>query len=346
MSIFAGLKIPVISAPMAGGINNPEMVSAVINAGGIGSFGFAYSSSQKIEEDLRATIALCKDPNPSINANFFIFKSPEAPSETEIDTAIRDLKNLSGISVPAYPQLKEPYFPDLDEQLEPIWKIKPKFLTFHFGLPKREIFERAKSLGILVGVTATSVDEAIVIEQAGADFIVAQGIEAGGHRGIFEINAFDEQLSAMLLLQRLKASIKLPVVLAGGIMLPADVKAALVAGAAAVQMGSAFLTTKESTASPAHKRYLLTQHTRGVAYTKAFSGRWAQGINNRFMAEMKDKTTLTFPLQNTLTAGIRQEALKLDDGEYQSLWCGSRYALCQEISIEDLMGSIAKELVK
>ena len=344
MAIFSGLKVPVIAAPMAGGINNPEMVSAVINSGGIGSFGFAYSTPKKIEEDLISTLHLCGEKNPSINANFFVFQSVQKPSDEEVNRAAEILRNLPGSKATEIPLPKEPYFPDLDDQLEPIWKIMPKYLTFHFGIPKHSIIARAKSLGIKVGITATSEHEVKQIEAAGADFIVAQGIEAGGHRGIFDVSAFDERLSSKDLLLKIKFTTKLPIVLAGGIMTPKDVKEAIIAGAHAVQMGSAFLTLKESTASPAHKRYLLNESDRGSAFTKGFSGRWAQGINNRFISEMSEKFVLPFPLQNTMTASIRQEALKMDDGEYQSLWCGSRYSLCQDMNVCDFMLSIEKEL--
>ena len=344
MTIFSGLRVPVIAAPMAGGINNPEMVAAVINSGGIGSFGFAYSTPKKIEEDLIATIDLCKLESKSINANFFVFQSVRKPSDEEVNRAAEVLRNLPGSKVAEIPLPKEPYYPELDDQLEPIWKVKPKYLTFHFGIPKQSIIEHAKSLGIKVGITATSENEVKEIEDAGADFIVAQGIEAGGHRGIFDMNAFDERLSSNDLLLRIKFTTKLPIVLAGGIMTPKDVKEAIFAGAHAVQMGSAFLTLKESTASPAHKRYLLNESARGSAFTRGFSGRWAQGINNRFISEIAEKFVLPFPLQNTMTATIRQEAVKNDDGEFQSLWCGSRYSLCQDMSVAEFMESIEKEL--
>lgn len=344
MGVFSELRVPVISAPMAGGINNPEMVAAVIKAGGVGSFGFAYTAPNKIEADLTQTIRLCGENTPPINANFFVFNQVETPVQEQIDLAKSNLKELTQISIPDFPVLNEPYFPDLEAQLEPVWKIQPKYLTFHFGIPKQEIITKAKSLGMFVGITATSEKEALAVENSGADFIVAQGIEAGGHRGIFHMEDQDERLSSFDLLARLKNLTQLPIALAGGIMTPGDVKRALNEGASVVQMGSAFLTTNESSASTAHKRFLLTQGVRGTSYTKAFSGRWAQGINNRFIAEMDGKFTLPFPLQNTLTSGIRQEALNLDDGEYQSLWCGSRYALCKEISIHDLMLSIEQEL--
>lgn len=345
MGIFSELRVPVISAPMAGGINNPLMAAAVIKAGGVGSFGFAYSTPNKIEADLSATISLCGEKPPLINANFFVFNQIELPDQEQIDLAKANLKDLTRISIPDFPVIKEPYFPNLDDQLESIWKVKPKFLTFHFGIPDQKIINKARSLGIRVGITATSEKEALAIQRAGADFIVAQGIEAGGHRGIFQIDDLDECLSSFELLARLKNLIQLPVALAGGIMTPSDVKRAINAGASVVQMGSAFLTTKESSASLAHKRFLLTQGARGTSYTKAFSGRWAQGINNRFILEMDGKFTLPFPLQNTITSGIRQEAINLDDGEHQSLWCGSRYALCKDVSVHELMLSIEQELL-
>jgi nitronate monooxygenase len=338
LDFFKQLKVPVIQAPMAGGINNPAMAAASANAGGVGSFGFAYSTPEKIEADLEATRVLTAGP---VNANFFVFSPVDAPKQEEIEAACRSLEELPGADGIQLNSPKAPYFPDLEKQIEPIWKIRPALLTFHFGIPHQSFIEKAKSRGILVGITATNLQEAIQIEKAGADFIVAQGIEAGGHRGIFNPHSSDDELNAFDLLIQLKKVCTLPLVSAGGIMTPEDVKKFMDAGASAVQMGTAFLTTSESTASPAHKRYLLQPEGRHATFTWGFSGRPAQGIDNEFMKRMKGKPILPFPIQNTLTGPIRQKAGHEDQGEYQSLWCGTRFNQCQDISISDLMSRIS-----
>ena len=180
---FPKLKTPfIIAAPMNGGINNPRFAAAVANAGGVGSFGFAYHTPEKIVTDLRETRKLTDGP---INANFFVYgnvSTPSAPVMNAASLALQERLHLkpSDIKIPL-----EPYYSNTDELLEAIWQEKPNLLTFHFGLPKEEHIEKARQLGIRVGITATCLQEALVIQASGADFIIAQGIEAGGHRGTF-----------------------------------------------------------------------------------------------------------------------------------------------------------------
>lgn len=339
---FSRLEAPIIQAPMAGGINNPKLASEVANAGGVGSFGFAYSTPQKISEDLVATRALTKGP---INANFFVFSTLDLPAQAIQAQAIEALRNLPivgdySVSIP-----QAPFYPDVEEQLNPVWEHCPEIVTFHFGIPPLRAIEKAHSLGIVVGITATSVEEAIAIEKAGADFIVAQGIEAGGHRGIFDPNGADEKLTAINLTKKLIKCCSIPIVCAGAIMDGADIANALKAGAVAAQLGTAFLCCDESGASPAHKDYLLNQQSRGSVFTKGFSGRLARGIENEFIRLMKDKAILPFPIQNTMTASLRQLAGKTNNGEYQSLWAGQGYARTRNLSAKDLMLALKKELL-
>lgn len=339
---FSTLAIPIIQAPMAGGINNPKLASEVSNAGGVGSFGFSYSTPQKISEDLVATRALTKGP---VNANFFIFSPVELPPKTVQEKATEALKNLAldgeySLSIP-----RAPFYPDLGEQLEPVWKHRPDLLTFHFGIPAPSIIEQAHSQGITVGITATSLQEAKAIEQAGADFIVAQGIEAGGHRGIFNPDEADEKLTTIALTKLLVKRCSIPIVAAGAIMDGAGIAHALKSGAIAAQMGTAFLCCEESGATLAHKEYLLQQHNRGSVFTTGFSGRPARGIANEFIRLMESKMVLPFPIQNTLTASLRQLAAKTNNGEYQSLWAGQDYSKTRNLSAKNLMLALREELL-
>ena len=336
MFSFDQLKYPLIQAPMAGGPNTPEMISAVANLGAVGSYGFAYSGVEKIRSDLLAAREIISDDSVgAVNANFFIFDKVSKPEPAQIETAIKNLSMVSDYRVD-FEAPSAPYFPDLSKQLEPVWAIRPEILTFHFGIPHEAIIRKAHSLGISIGITATSIDEARQIEQAGVDFIVAQGIEAGGHRGIFNPANHDDKLPCFELIKSLSA-INLPLVAAGGIMNADQVNAALALGANAVQMGTAFLTTAESGASKAHKDFLLNNTERSSEITLGFSGRPARGINNRFIEKMVDKSVLPFPLQNSLTAKIRAAALARDDGEYQSLWAGSNFSGCRQETIAELL---------
>lgn len=338
---FSQLRIPVIAAPMAGGVNTPALAAAVANAGGVGSFGFAYSAPERIEADLVATKKLTSGP---INANFFVFSPvvmPDADLQQAALLALRELPNTEhcNLQVP-----KSPYFPDLNRLLEPVWRQQPAILTFHFGIPSAEILGQAKSLGISVGITATSLTEALAIEAAGADFVVAQGIEAGGHRGIFNPDAADGALSVEALVTQLAGELAIPVVAAGGLMTGQAVRRVLNAGASAAQLGTAFLCCDESGASSAHKAYLREEGARGTVLTKAFSGRPARGIQNAFIRQMRGRDVLPFPVQNTMTSPIRSLALQRNDGEYQSLWAGTAYAQTRSMSASALMETLSREL--
>ena len=339
---FSRLQIPVIQAPMAGGINNPKLASEVANSGGVGSFGFAYSSPQKISEDLVATRALTKGP---INANFFVFSAADLPSQ-EIQIQAREALEglpIEGDYLVSIPQA--PFYPDIEEQLNPVWEHCPDIVTFHFGIPPLRVIEKAHSLGIAVGITATSIEEAIAIEKAGADFIVAQGVEAGGHRGMFDPNVADEKLTAIDLTVQLVRACSIPVVCAGAVMDGSDIAHALKVGAVASQLGTAFLCCDESGASSAHKDYLLNQHSRNSVFTKGFSGRPARGIENEFIRLMKDRATLPFPIQNTMTASLRQLAGRANNGEYQSLWAGQEYSKIRKLNATSLMLVLKEELL-
>lgn len=341
---FSDLTIPVIQAPMAGGVNTPALVSAVSDAGGLGSFGFAYSTPEKIDADLSATKALIKKvPNTRINTNFFVFKEPVMPAVEEQQQALSHLKDVVdslGVTV-AIP--KPPYIPDLQSMLEPIWVHRPQVLTFHFGLPPQHIIEKAHSVGISVGVTATSLEEALMIQSAGVDFVVAQGVEAGGHRGIFDPLGVDQQLTIRDLVRELDKHLQIPIVAAGGLMDGHDVRDIINIGAVAAQMGTAFLVTAEAGTTPAHRRFVLTRPELGTAFTRAFSGRPAQGVKNQYISLMEGKTYLPFPVQNNMTAPMRQWAAQHDDGDYQNLWAGTEYARARAMSVAELMACLSSE---
>lgn len=334
------LRVPIIQAPMAGGTCTPALVGAVSNAGGLGSFGFAYCTPQKISDDLAAVKRLTSGP---VNANFFVFHDVPMPSVELQQQAIHALKKLPDAQDLRLACPQPPFFPSLMTQLEPVWLHRPAVLTFHFGLPAPDVLARARIHGIAVGVTATCLAEAQAIEAAGADFVVAQGIEAGGHRGTFHPDTLDEDLTTSALVRQLAPVLNIPVVAAGGLMTGADIARSMAEGAAAAQLGTAFLCCDESGASPAHKHFLLTKPTRGTQYTHAFSGRRAQGLRNHFMDAMQGQPHLPFPLQNTLTSSLRQHAVQHDDGEHQSLWAGRAYAQARPMSAAELVKTLEQE---
>ena len=326
---------------MAGGITTPQLVAAVANHGGVGSFGFAYSTPEKIHADLVAAQTLTSGP---INANFFVFNSVQMPSEQTQTNAMQALRSLGIDGVQSLTIPAEPFYPNLMKQLEPVWKARPAILSFHFGLPPDGVIAKAHALGIAVGISATSLAEALAIESASADFIVAQGIEAGGHRGQFDLQAKDDALSTLELTAQLAKHCRIPIVAAGGIMNGAHIQNALAKGAQAAQLGTAFLCCNESGTPPSYRDYLLHQQDRPTTLTKAFSGRLARGLENTFTRTMQDKTTLPFPIQNTLTGPMRQWAAAQSDAEYQSLWAGTAYAQIRSMSAKDLMLELRNEI--
>jgi nitronate monooxygenase len=338
---FTQLALPLIQAPMAGGITTPQLVAAVANQGGVGSFGFAYSAPEKIHADLVAAQSLTSGP---INANFFVFSPVFLPSDQMQNNAMQALRLLGVDGVQSLTIPAEPYYPNLMEQLEPIWNARPAILSFHFGLPPEGVIEKAHALGIAVGISATSLEEALAIEFAHADFIVAQGIEAGGHRGQFDLQAKDEALSTLALTAQLAKHCHIPIVAAGGIMNGADIHAALANGAQAAQMGTAFLCCDESGTPPSYRHYLLHKQDRPTMLTKAFSGRLARGLENTFTRTMQDQVTLPFPIQNTMTGSLRQWASAQNNAEYQSLWAGTAYAQVRSISTAALVQKLRDEI--
>ncbi len=348
--MVSSLKVPVIQAPMAGGINSTNFVQAAIRAGIVGSLGFGYSTA----DDVRHNLTALKGIGP-VNANFFIFQSvADPPNAAAVDAAMKSLLAVPFAAQCTVSRPSAPYYPDLQSSLEAAWHLRPALLTFHFGIPQKEQIHQSKAVNSMVGVTVTSVAEAVLAAEEGVDFVIAQGSEAGGHRGSFlsssDGDGEERPLTTLELVQRIVNEVgrSVPIVAAGGIMNGKDIHTMIQAGATAVQMGTAFLPCHESAASPAHKRLVLSEHERGTVMTSAFSGRPARSAANQFTHLMHSQQSslalLPFPLQNTLTSGMRKRATAMDDGEYQSMYVGSNYRLARALSTEDLVTVLATEL--
>ena len=339
---FSKLTSPIALAPMAGGFNTPQLAAAVANAGGMGSFGFAYSTPDHIDRTLHQTASLTDGP---LNANFFVFPELEAPSTellAEATQALGELPTPVRVEIPA---LTEPYAPNLDAQLEAVWRHRPAALTFHFGLPPEHAVEQAHRQNIAVGVTATCLSEAKLIAAAGADFVVAQGWEAGGHRGTFTADADDEALPLLALLRALSKDLSKPIVAAGGLMNGGDIAKVIAAGATAAQLGTAFLCCDEA-GTPATHREVLTAAAAETVFTLAFSGRPARGVRNTFIEAMAGKPVLPFPQQNTLTGSLRQWAASAEQPGFQSVWSGSGLGGIRPMSAAQLMATLKHELAR
>jgi nitronate monooxygenase len=336
-----GLKNPIFQAPMAG-VTVPELVIAVGKAGGLGGFGFAYTQPDAMKAAVEKVRAAGDLP---IHLNLFVETPAPEPTPEQLRAAAAALAPaFQALDVPIPQTLKPPFCPDLSAQIEMALSLRPTVLSFHFNPFAPEVFKEARKSGILVGGSATTVEEAEKIESLGADFIIAQGAEAGGHRGTFSGAREIGMIGSLALTRMIVKRCKLPVVAAGGIMDGAGIAAVLALGAQAAQMGTAFLATPESGAPPQHKRG-LKNITSGTAITRAFSGRAARGVRNKFidLAERNAAPILQFPSQHNLTVPLRAASNKQGTPEYVALWAGQGYPLATEESVATLMSRWSSE---
>jgi nitronate monooxygenase len=341
------LQLPIIQAPLAGGADTPELVAAVYNAGALGFIGAAYLTPEQIAA---SAAAVRQRTSRSFGINLF---SPDAQNTAEqisgelnaarAIAAIATYHTELGLPAPLPPSLSGAKF---DEQLAAALETSAAYFSFTFGLLPKSAVEAIKSRAMLLIGTATTVDEALALEKSGVDAIVAQGAEAGGHRGTF--TDFDSgMIGSIALVPQVVDAVRVPVIASGGIMDGRGIVAALALGANAVQMGTAFLTCDESGIPDAYKQALLAAHEDHTRVTRAFSGRPARGIVNRFMREVEsgeDGTILPFPFQNSLTRPLRNAATKQDRAEFLNLWSGQGVRMARRQSAKELIARLVAEM--
>src|SRR5262245_9653782 len=337
-----GLECPIIQAPMAGGPSTPELAAAVSNAGGLGFLAGAYLSPDQIRAEIRRTRALTGKP---FGANLF---AGGYETEKQVDPGpmlelLADIHAQLGLPAPAPPTLPPDPFP---AQLEAVLELRPAVFSFTFGIPGPEAMARLRAAGIAIFGTATNVPEAQQLAAAGVDAIVAQGAEAGGHRGTFSGTFETSMIPTLDLVRELARAVPLPVIASGGIMTGRDIVAALTAGAGAVQLGTAFLACPESGASRAHKQSVLAARTDTTVITRAFSGRPARGLRNGFIARLegREQVILPYPLQNAVTRPMRTAAAKQGDAHLLSLWAGTGVHRSRAMPAGELVRRLAEEL--
>ncbi|MGO1076545.1 NAD(P)H-dependent flavin oxidoreductase [Inquilinus sp. CA228] len=338
-----GLRHPILQAPMAGGGDTPALVAAVSEAGGLGSIGAAYLTPDQILETARAVRARTARP---FGLNLFSpTPVPELPADADRAVArVAPFYAELGLPVPSFPL---PQGPDFDAQLTAALDSGAAVISFTFGLPPAAALAAIKARGPALFGTATTVEEAVAWHRAGADAIVAQGSEAGGHRGSFAVDFADAMIGTMALVPQIADAVPLPVVASGGIMDGRGIAAALALGAEAVQMGTAFLTCDEAGVSDSYKAAILAAREHETRLTRAFSGRPARGIVNRFMTAVEPpgetSAALPFPLQNALTRPLRGAAGKAGRAEFLSLWAGQGLRLARRQPAADLVARLAAE---
>ena len=338
-----GIELPIIQAPMAG-VTTPELVSAVCNAGALGSLGFAYTQPEAMVREAERVRALTSGP---FNLNLFLSETPaavEAASQRKALEAVGTYFDELGLSRPQ--PVKPPYAPDQNAQLEAIEAIRPAVFTFHLGDSGAKRLGALQSKGIRVGGSATCVAEAKHLEAIGVDFIIAQGGEAGGHRGSYLRDPYAAMTGTLALTRLIVKAVKVPVVAAGGIMDGAGIAAALALGAQAAQLGTAFIACAESGASATHKAALLAAEDDDTVMTEKFSGKPARGLVNRYMREMRDKPVLPFPAQNSVTGPLRAASAKAGNPDFIAMWAGQAAALARDLPAADLVRTLRDETLE
>ena len=346
LSAKIGLASPIIQAPMAGGPSSQELVAACSAAGALGSFGFAYTQPEEMKKQSAWVRARTNRP---FGINLFTSGQP-----SQIDaTAQRDaLEAVAGyykeMGLPAPEPVFAPYAPDLDAQLAAIEQIAPRVFTVHLSdLPESNL-RKLKAKGILVGGSATCIAEARRLESLGFDFVIAQGGEAGGHRGSYLRDPYLSLTGTLALVRLLVRSVKLPIVAAGGIMDGAGIAAALALGAQLAQLGTAFIACPESGAAQIHKDLVLNSSEDTTRITEKFSGKPARGLSNRFMTEMaaKNAPQLAFPAQNSVTGKLRQASAKAGKPDFIALWAGQAVPLARALPAAELVASLEAETIQ
>ncbi len=336
-----GIELPIIQAPMAG-VQAGDLAIAVSNAGGLGSLPCAMLSADGLRKELELLRVKTKRP---FNVNFFCHSPPQPDAEREaawrraLGPYYREWQIDEG-KIPAGPG-RAPFSAGGLALLE---EFKPAVVSFHFGLPSRELVERVKKTGAKVLSSATTVEEAIWLEQNGADLIVAQGVEAGGHRGMFLSEDLTTQLGTFALVPQVVRSVKVPVIAAGGISDAEGVAAALRLGACAAQVGTAYLLCPEATTSALHRAALKSASARHTALTNVFTGRPARGIVNRVVRELGPMSAQApaFPLAAAAIAPIRGKAEAAGSGDFSPLWSGQNASGCKEIPAAALTRELAR----
>jgi nitronate monooxygenase len=340
---FLGIELPIIQAPMAGA-QGSAMAAAVCNAGALGSVPCAMLTPDGLRKELEAMKALTDRP---FNVNFFCHRTPVADANRE--AAWR--KALA----PYYAQFAiDPAGIAADQGraafneafVEVLEAGKPAVVSFHFGLPSPQLLDRIRLLGSKIISSATTVEEALWLEAHGVDAIIAQGLEAGGHRGIFLSDDLSTQLGTFALLPQVVKAVKVPVIAAGGIADAQAVAAALALGASGVQAGTAFLLCPESTITPIHRQALKSEATRHTALTNLFTGRPARGIVNKIIRELGPISSVPpeFPLAVPAIYALRAKAEAAGSGDFSPLWCGQNASGAREVPAAQVIRALAAGL--
>ncbi|WP_030344979.1 nitronate monooxygenase [Streptomyces sp. NRRL S-1022] len=352
------LPHPIVQAPMAGGVSVPQLAAAVSEAGGLGFLAAGYKTADGMYQDIKQLRGLTNRP---FGVNVFM-PQPEYPGASTGSTGAAGAVPPSGaVEVYAHQLAGEAAWyetelgdPDsgrddgYDAKLAVLLDNPVPVVSFHFGVPAREVLDTFRRAGTLTLVTATTAEEARAVEQAGADAVIAQGVEAGGHQGSHrDLPENDGSgIGLLALVAQVREAVRIPVVAAGGIMRGSQIAAVLAAGASAAQLGTAFLATPESGAHALHKQALTNPLFARTELTRAFSGRPARGLVNRFLREHGPYAPAAYPEVHHLTSPLRKAAAKAGDAQGMALWAGQGHRMARELPAGRLVEVLVAELAE
>lgn len=344
-SEILGIQYPILQGPFGGNLSSVKLVSVVSNAGGLGGYGaYTLSPQELIETDQQIKAAT----NKPYNINLWV-SDTDAVEGSVTDEQFKMAQALFkpyfdelGIALPGKPV---PFKSRFENQVEVILHQKPPVFSFMFGIPSADILERCHKLGIVTAGAATTLDEAIALELAGVDLIIASGFEAGGHRPSFLATAESSTTGTFVLLQLIKEKVKTPIIAAGGIANGKGVAAALALGADAVQIGTAFLACEESNATTKHRQMLFSEAARYTTLSRIFTGRLGRGITSRIAKDLvhKEHGFLPFPLQTQFMSHLRKAAMEQEKWDMILFWGGQISPVLKHTKAGELMKSIVEE---
>lgn len=327
--------LPIISAPMAGGPSTPQLVAAVSEAGGLGFLAAGYLSPETMQAQIAQTRQLTAAP---FGVNLFVPETerPEPQALEDYARALKPLAERLGAAPPTVGEFDDDAYP---AKLEALFSDPVPVVSFTFGLPSRETVQELQQLGTAVVLTVSSAEDASIAAALDPDALAVQGAEAGGHRATLRMSAEPNTLGVLELLAQVREVTELPLIAAGGIGTPARAAELIGAGAQAVQVGTAFLTTREAGTKPPHRRALLTaaaQNGAPTVVTRAFSGRPARALVNSFTEEFDALAPVGYPYLHHMTSPLRAAAARAEDAEHLNLWAGTSHASCREESAAEL----------
>ncbi|EPD59680.1 MULTISPECIES: nitronate monooxygenase [Streptomyces] len=333
---------PIVQAPMAGGISVPHLAQAVSEAGGLGFLAAGYKTADGMYQEIKQLRGLSNRP---FGVNLFVPQPEYAdPGAVEIYA-----HQLAGEAAWYETELGDPDSgrdDGFDVKLAVLLDNPVPVVSFHFGVPSREVIDSLHRVGTFTLAAATTAEEALAVERAGADGVIAQGVEAGGHQGTHRDvpERGGAGIGLLSLVAQVRETVSIPIIAAGGIMRGGQIAAVLAAGASAAQLGTAFLVTPESGASAVHKQALTNPLFARTELTRAFTGRPARGLVNRFLREHGPYAPAAYPEVHHLTAPLRKKAAASGDAQGMALWAGQGHRMARELPAGQLVEVLAAEL--